>query len=227
VSMGLPGENGKAFSVELCGGTHAARTGEIGQVSVVAESAVGAGVRRIEALTAGAARRYRAEEAKTLAQIAGLLKSATADVPDRLAALIEDRRRLERELTDARKKLAMGGAGSGGDEIAELGGVKLLARVVEGVEMRDLKSLADEGKNRIGSGIVALVGVAPDGKAGLVVGVTADLTDRFDAVALVRAGAGHLGGKGGGGRRDMAQAGGPEGAGAQAALDAIRATMAG
>ncbi|SFG96949.1 alanine--tRNA ligase [Methylobacterium gossipiicola] len=227
VSMGPPGENGKAFSVELCGGTHAARTGEIGQVSVVAESAVGAGVRRIEALTAGAARRYRAEEAKTLAQIAGLLKSATADVPDRLAALIEDRRRLERELTDARKKLAMGGAGSGGDEIAELGGVKLLARVVEGVEMRDLKSLADEGKNRIGSGIVALVGVAPDGKAGLVVGVTADLTDRFDAVALVRAGAGHLGGKGGGGRRDMAQAGGPEGAGAQAALDAIRATVAG
>jgi len=227
VSMGLPGESGKAFSVELCGGTHAARTGEIGQVSVVAESAVGAGVRRIEALTAGAARRYRAEEAKTLAQIAGLLKSATADVPDRLAALLEDRRRLERELTDARKKLAMGGAGSGGDEIAEVGGVKLMARVVEGVEMRDLKSLADEGKNRIGSGIVALVGVAPDGKAGLVVGVTADLAERFDAVALVRAGAGHLGGKGGGGRRDMAQAGGPEGTGAQAALDAIRAAVAG
>ncbi|MCJ2083303.1 alanine--tRNA ligase [Methylobacterium sp. J-090] len=228
VSMGLPGEGGgKAFSVELCGGTHAARTGEIGQVSVVGESAVGAGVRRIEALTAGAARRFRAEEGRTLAQIAGLLKSATADVPERLANLIEDRRRLERELTDARKKLAMGGAGSGGDEIAEIGGVKLMARVVEGVEMRDLKSLADEGKARIGSGIVALVGVAPDGKAGLVVGVTADLIERFDAVALVRAGAGHLGGKGGGGRRDMAQAGGPDGAGAQGALDAIRAVLAG
>jgi alanyl-tRNA synthetase len=228
VSMGLPvAGGGKAFSVELCGGTHAARTGEIGQVSVVAESAVGAGVRRIEALTAGAARRHRAEEGRTLAQIAGLLKSAPSDVPERLSALIEDRRRLERELTDARKKLAMGGAGSGGDEIAEVAGVKLLARVVEGVEMRDLKSLADEGKSRIGSGIVALVGVAPDGKAGLVVGVTADLTERFDAVALVRAGAGHLGGKGGGGRRDMAQAGGPEGTGAEAALDAIRSAVAG
>ncbi|TXM76474.1 alanine--tRNA ligase [Methylobacterium sp. WL69] len=228
VSMGLPGEgSGKAFSVELCGGTHAARTGEIGQVSVVGESAVGAGVRRIEALTADSARRFRAEEARTLAQIAGLLKSAPADVPERLSGLIEDRRRLERELTDARKKLAMGGAGSGGDEVAEVGGVKLMARVVEGVEMRDLKSLADEGKSRIGSGIVALVGVAPDGKAGLVVGVTPDLTERFDAVALVRAGAGHLGGKGGGGRRDMAQAGGPEGTGAQAALDAIRAAVAG
>jgi alanyl-tRNA synthetase len=194
---------------------------------VVAESAVGAGVRRIEALTAGAARRFRAEEGRTLAQIAGLLKSAPSDVPERLASLIEDRRRLERDLTDARKKLAMGGAGSGGDEIAEVGGVKLMARVVEGVEMRDLKSLADEGKNRIGSGIVALVGVAPDGKAGLVVGVTPDLTERFDAVALVRAGAGHLGGKGGGGRRDMAQAGGPDGTGAQAALDAIRTALAG
>ncbi|KQP07841.1 alanine--tRNA ligase [Methylobacterium sp. Leaf99] len=228
VSMGLPGEgSGKAFSVELCGGTHAARTGEIGQVSVVGESAVGAGVRRIEALTADSARRFRAEEARTLAQIAGLLKAAPADVPERLSGLIEDRRRLERELTDARKKLAMGGAGSGGDEVAEVGGVKLMARVVEGVEMRDLKSLADEGKSRIGSGIVALVGVAPDGKAGLVVGVTPDLTERFDAVALVRAGAGHLGGKGGGGRRDMAQAGGPEGTGAQAALDAIRAAVAG
>ncbi|NEU10853.1 alanine--tRNA ligase [Methylobacterium sp. BTF04] len=231
VSMGLPvaGAQGrlKAFSVELCGGTHAARTGEIGQVSVVGESAVGAGVRRIEALTAGAARRFRAEESRTLGQMAGLLKASATDAPDRLAALIEDRRRLERELTEARKKLAMGASGAGDDGIAEIGDIKIMARVVEGVEMRDLKSLADEGKARIGSGIVALVGVAPDGKAGLVVGVTADLTERYDAVALVRAGAGHLGGKGGGGRRDMAQAGGPEGAGAEAALDAIRAALAG
>ncbi|MCJ2034357.1 alanine--tRNA ligase [Methylobacterium sp. J-068] len=230
VSMGEPvaGAPGraKAFSVELCGGTHARRTGEIGQVSVVGESAVGAGVRRIEALTAGAARRHRAEESRTLAQIAGLLKASPTDVPDRLASLIEDRRRLERDLTDARKKIAMGGAGSGADDgIAEIGGVKVMARVVEGVEMRDLKSLADEGKTRLGSGIVAIVGVAPDGKAGLVVGVTPDLTERYDAVALVRAGAGHLGGKGGGGRRDMAQAGGPEGAGAQAAIDAIQAAL--
>ncbi|KQP85504.1 alanine--tRNA ligase [Methylobacterium sp. Leaf113] len=230
VSMGAPiaGEGGrtKAFSVELCGGTHAGRTGDIGQVSVVGESAVGAGVRRIEALTAGAARRYRAEESRTLAQVAGLLKASATDVPDRLAALLEDRRRLERDLTEARKKLAMGGGGSAGDDgIVEIGGVKVMARVVEGVEMRDLKSLADEGKTRLGSGIVAIVGVAPDGKAGLVVGVTPDLTERYDAVALVRAGAGHLGGKGGGGRRDMAQAGGPEGAGAEAAIAAIRSAL--
>ncbi|AWN37033.1 alanine--tRNA ligase [Methylobacterium radiodurans] len=215
------------FSIELCGGTHAARTGDIGLITIVGESAVGAGVRRIEAMTADAARRYRAEEGRALAALAGQLKAPVAEAPDRLAALIEDRRRLERELADARKKLAMGGgAAGGGDEAREVAGVKLMARVVEGVEMRDLKSLADEGKTRLGSGIVAIVGVAADGKAGLVVGVTEDLTGRYDAVGLVRAGAGHLGGKGGGGRRDMAQAGGPNGAGAQAALDAIAEALA-
>jgi len=232
VSMGRPvddegveAEGGRLpnFSIELCGGTHAQRTGDIGVISVVGESAVAAGVRRIEALTANAARRHRAEESRTLQSLAGLLKAPVAEVPERLSGLIEDRRRLERELADARRKLAMGGGGSGGgaDAPREIAGVKLMARVVEGVEMRDLKSLADEGKTRLGSGIVAIVGVAPDGKAGLVVGVTEDLTGRHDAVALVRAGAEHLGGKGGGGRRDLAQAGGPNGAGGQAALDAI------
>ncbi len=228
VSMGLPtdGEGAKAFSVELCGGTHAGRTGDIGAITIVGESAVGAGVRRIEALTADAARRHRAEEARTLANLAGLLKAPATEAPDRLAALMEDRRRLERELAEARKKLAMGGGATGNaDAPKEVGGVNLMARVVEGVEMRDLKSLADEGKSRLGSGIVAIVGVAPDGKAGLVVGVTEDLTSRFDAVALVRAGSEALGGKGGGGRRDMAQAGGPNGANAKAALDAIEQAL--
>ncbi|GJE18945.1 alanine--tRNA ligase [Methylobacterium marchantiae] len=210
-----------AFSIELCGGTHAERTGEIGQISVLGESAVGAGVRRIEALTAGFARRHRAEESRTLGQIAGLLKAQSADVPERLAALIEDRRRLERELSEVKKKLAMGGTSGGDDGIVEIAGITFMAKIVEGVETRDLKSLVDAGKSRIGSGIVAIVGLSPDGKAGLVVGVTEDLTGRYDAVGLVRAGAGHLGGKGGGGRRDMAQAGGPEGTGAQAAIDAI------
>ena len=210
------------FSVELCGGTHAARTGDIGLISIVGESAVAAGVRRIEAMTAGAARRHRAEESRTLGALAGLLKAPVAEAPERLAGLIEDRRRLERELSDARRKLAMGGGAAGqGDAPREIAGVKLMARLVEGVEMRDLKSLADEGKGRLGSGIVAIVGIGADGKAGLVVGVTEDLTGRYDAVALVRAGAEHLGGKGGGGRRDLAQAGGPNGAGGQAALDAI------
>ena len=235
VSMGRPvDEEGREveggrlpnFSIELCGGTHVSHLGEIGQITVLGESAVGAGVRRIEAMTGNAARRHRATESRTLSQLAGLLKAPVADVPDRLSALIEERRRLEKELTDARKKIAMGGASGGGDEARDVNGVKLMARVVEGVEMRDLKGLADEGKSRLGSGIVAIVGVAPDGKAGLVVGVTEDLTERYDAVGLVRAGAGHLGGKGGGGRRDMAQAGGPNGAGAEAALAAITEALA-
>ncbi|MFE1601496.1 alanine--tRNA ligase [Methylobacterium sp. ID0610] len=216
----------KAFSVELCGGTHVGRTGEIGVITVLGESAVASGVRRIEAMTGDAARRHLAEESRRLAAVAGLLKVPPAEAPERLAAVIEDRRRLERELAEARRKLAMGGGGTGEDPVREISGVKLMARAVQGVEMRDLKSLADEGKKRLGSGIVAIVGVAEDGKAGLVVGVTDDLTDRFDAVALVRAGSERLGGKGGGGRRDMAQAGGPDGAAAQAALDAIEAALA-
>jgi alanyl-tRNA synthetase len=230
VSMGRPIDDGAspsgsrpiAFSVELCGGTHAARTGDIGVISVITESAVGAGVRRIEAMTADAARHHMAEESRALGAVAGLLKAPVTDVPDRLAALLEERRRLERDLAEARKKLAMGGGSASGDDgIREVGGVKLMARVVEGVEMRDLKSLADAGKAQLASGIVAFVGIGADGKAGLVVGVTADLTERHDAVTLVRAGAEHLGGKGGGGRRDMAQAGGPNGAGAEAALAAV------
>lgn len=235
VSMGRPvDEDGNEveggrlpnFSIELCGGTHVSHLGQIGQITVLGESAVGAGVRRIEAMTGNAARRHRQAESRTLSQLAGLIKAPVADVPDRLASLIEERRRLEKELADARKKIAMGGGASGGDEAREVNGVKLMARVVEGVEMRDLKGLADEGKSRLGSGIVAIVGVAPDGKAGLVVGVTEDLTGRYDAVGLVRAGAGHLGGKGGGGRRDMAQAGGPDGTGADAALAAIAEALA-
>ena len=229
VSMGT-GEAGdgrpRTFSVELCGGTHVGRTGDIGVVTVMGEGAVASGVRRIEAMTGDAARRHLAEESRRLAAMAGLLKVPPAEAPERLAALIEDRRRLERELAEARRKLAMGGGASGEDPVREVAGIKLMARAVQGVEMRDLKSLADEGKKRLGSGIVAIVGVAPDGKAGLVVGVTDDLTERFDAVALVRAGSERLGGKGGGGRRDMAQAGGPDGAGAEAALDAIQAALA-
>ncbi|GJD46378.1 Alanine--tRNA ligase [Methylobacterium cerastii] len=235
VSMGRPvdeagreveGGRLQSFSIELCGGTHAARTGDIGTITILAESAVGAGIRRIEAMTADAARRHRSEESRTLGALASQLKAPVAEVSDRLTGLLEDRRRLEREVSDLRKKLAMGGSAGGGDEATEVAGVKLMARAIEGVEMRDLKSLADAGKQKLGSGIVVIVGVGADGKAGLVVGVTADLTERYDAVALVRAGAGHLGGKGGGGRRDMAQAGGPEGGGAQAALDAITAAVA-
>ncbi len=224
VSMGT-NATGRAFSVELCGGTHAGRTGDIGLVSVVGESAVAAGVRRLEAMTGNGARLRLNTESRLLDGLASLLKVPAHEAGPRLAALIEERRKLERELSDARKKLAMGGGGEAQDPVQEIAGTKLLARAVTGVEMKDLKSLADEAKARIGSGVVAIVGVAEDGKAGVVVGVTPDMTDRFDAVALVRAASEALGGKGGGGRRDMAQAGGPDGSKAQAALDAVAAAM--
>jgi alanyl-tRNA synthetase len=142
---------------------------------------------------------------------------------------MEERKRFERELSDAKKKLAMGGGARADstDGVRTIGDVKLLARAVEGIDLKDLRSLADEGKKQLGSGVVAIVGVTGDGKAGVVVGVTPDLIARFSAVDLVRRGAEALGGKGGGGRPDMAQAGGPDGAKADAALAAIAAALGG
>jgi alanyl-tRNA synthetase len=149
------------------------------------------------------------------------LKAPEDELNQRLAGLLDERRKLERELTEARRKLAMGGGESGAPAAQEIDGVKFLGRSVSGIDMKDLKPLADEAKQSVGSGVVAIIGVAPDGKAGVVVGVTADLTARFDAVALVQAASVALGGKGGGGRRDLAQAGGPNGAAAEAALEAV------
>jgi alanyl-tRNA synthetase len=226
------GGNALGWSVELCGGTHVRRTGDIGLISVTSESAVASGVRRIEALTGNYARRH-ANDAIALAKTAANeLRTSLDDVPVRIVALMDERKKLERELSDARKKLAMGGGasasnGSGAAGVREVGNVKLMARAVEGIEMKDLKSLADDGKKQLGSGVVAIVGVTEDGKAGVVVGVTADLTARYNAVDLVRVASEALGGKGGGGRPDMAQAGGPDGAKADAALAAIEKAMAG
>jgi alanyl-tRNA synthetase len=230
VSMGTVrgGERGgKTFSVELCGGTHASATGDIGLITIVDEGAVAAGVRRIEAMTGDAAREHLARESRMLHQIAGLMRTTPAEAPDRLTAILEERRKLERELGEARKKLAMGGTAGSEDAVREVAGVRFLGRVVRGVEMKDLKSLADGAKASVQSGVVAIVGVAGDGKAGVVVAVTDDMTARFDAVALVRAASEALGGKGGGGRRDMAQAGGPDGDKAEAALAALEAALAG
>src|SRR6516165_2281187 len=212
----------QAFSTELCGGTHVSRTGDIGLITIVSESAVAAGIRRVEAKTGMAARRHLNAQAHLLHDVAALLKAPEEDAAKRLANLIDERRKLERELSEARKKLAMGGAGDRSTEaIQEIDGIKFFGRAVAGIEMKDLKSLADEAKQNVGSGVVAIVGVGPDGKAGVVVGVTTDLTERFDAVALVRAASTKLGGKGGGGRRDMAQAGGPDGEAAEAAIAAV------
>jgi alanyl-tRNA synthetase len=238
VSMGKTarehGANALGWSVELCGGTHVRRTGDIGLISVTGESAVASGVRRIEALTGRHARKH-ANETMALAKTAAAeLRTTVEEVPARITALMEERKRQERDLSDARKKLAMGGGAQGANGSAagtagvrEVGDVKLMARAVEGIEMKDLKSLADDGKKQLGSGVVAIVGVTADGKAGVVVGVTADLTSRYNAVHLARVASVVLGGKGGGGRPDMAQAGGPDGAKANAALSAIEKAMAG
>ncbi len=229
VSMGTieGGDNGtRPYSVELCGGTHVARTGDIGLITIIGESAVAAGVRRIEAKTRDEARHRLNEEAKALADIAEALRVPIGQAGERLDALLKERSKLERELSDAKKKLAMGGGASAGDNaVRDVAGVKFYARVVSGVEMKDLKSLADEAKGGVGSGVVAIVALGEDGKASVVVGVTNDLTSRFNAVDIVRVASATLGGKGGGGRPDMAQAGGPDGAKAEEALSAIEEAM--
>jgi len=223
VSMGkvTQGEKaGRVYSVELCGGTHVGRTGEIGLVAVLGESAVGAGVRRVEALTGAAARKHLSEQDRRLREIAGKLRVRPDEVAARIDALVEERRKLERELAEARKKMAMGGGAGAESAVRQVGSVRVLARAVEGVAPKDLRGLVDQGKKQVGTGVVAIIGVS-DGKAGLVVGVTDDLTDRISAVDLVRLGSSALGGTGGGGRPDLAQAGGPDGSKAEAALQAI------
>jgi len=231
--MGEGGGNTMGWSVELCGGTHVQRTGDIGLISVVAEGGVAAGVRRIEAFTGAKARQDGREYREMVKSAATVLRTSPTEFIDRLNALLDERKRLERELSDAKKKLAMSGgmgggrsaAADGADGVRTVGDVKLMARAVEGIDLKDLRSLADEGKKQVGSGVVAIVGVTGDGKAGIVVGVTNDLVARFNAVDLVRRGAEALGGKGGGGRPDMAQAGGPDGSKADAALAAIEAAL--
>jgi alanyl-tRNA synthetase len=228
VSMGTidAGDNGpRPYSVELCGGTHVGRTGDIGLVSIIGESPVAAGVRRIEARTRDEARKRLTEDSHAFARLAALLRAPPGEAAQRLETLLEDKRKLERELADARRKLAMGGGASGSDAVRDVAGVKLYARAVAGVEMKDLKSLADEAKASLGSGIVAIVATGEDGKASLVVAVTADMTARFNAIDLVRLGSAALGGKGGGGRPDMAQAGGPDGEKANEALAAVEAAI--
>ncbi|HXS07217.1 MAG TPA: alanine--tRNA ligase [Rhizomicrobium sp.] len=222
LTMGDDLESPKAYSVELCGGTHVRRLGDIGIFTILSESAVAAGVRRIEALTSEGARRYLSHQAELAREAAAALKTSAGELPGRVAALSEERRRLERELADARKALALAGpAKSGGDDgMKMIAGIKTVLRSIEGVAPKDLKGLADDAKTKLGSGVVAFVATA-DGKTSLVVGVTDDLTGRISAIDLVRLGAEALGGKGGGGRPDMAQAGGPDTGNAGAALTAI------
>jgi alanyl-tRNA synthetase len=195
---------------------------------VLSDSGVAAGVRRIEALTGNTARKAANKQLQLAKAASSELKVTLDEMPGRLSTLLDERKKLERDLNEAKKKLAMGGGGTkadAADGVRVVGDVKLLTRAVSGIELKDLRSLADEGKKQVGSGVVAIVGLSEDGKAGLVVGVTADLTARFNAVDLVKKGAEALGGKGGGGRPDMAQAGGPDGAKAEDALKAVEAAL--
>ncbi len=219
VAMGSTDGN-EAFSTELCGGTHARRTGDIGLFRIVSESAVAAGVRRIEAVTGAAAQSYIADEAKALSDAAAVLKVSPADLPGRIESLLDERRKMEKEITELRRQMATGGGGGSASDIKEISGIKFAGKTLDGVPAKDLKSLADDLKGQVGSGVVALISVN-DGKASLVVGVTDDLAEKISAVDLVRAGSEAVGGKGGGGRPDMAQAGGPDGGNADAAINAI------
>ena len=221
------GDHDKQYSVELCGGTHVARTGDIALFKIVAETAVSSGIRRIEAMTAEGARLYMEEQMGFGRAAADALKVPTADLATRVTSLMDERKKLERQLAEAKKQLAMGGGASGVPAGPEtINGINFIGRVVEGVGGKDLRGLIDEAKAQMGSGVAAFIGVN-DGKAALAVGVTDDLKDRFGAVDLVKAGAGAVGGKGGGGRPDFAQAGGPDGSKADAGLAAIRDVLAG
>ena len=229
LAMGRTGEGGRNYSVELCGGTHVKATGDIGVFRIVSEGAVSSGVRRIEALTGEAARDWLVTREEALKSAASEIRATPEEVPARVAALLAERKALEKELADAKKALALAGGGTSGpaqsaDE--EIGGVKFSGQVLDGLSPKELRPLLDEAKKRLGSGIAAAVAVN-DGKAAFAVAVTDDLTDRFSAVDLVRVGVETLGGKGGGGRPDMAQGGGPDGGKATEAVEAVKATLAG
>ena len=209
VSMGRQNE-GEAYSTELCGGTHVKRTGDIGVFRIISESAVAAGIRRIEAVAGAAAQSYIINETKILNESAKTLKVAVVDIPDRIANLIQERNKLEKEVAELRKRLAVSGNNSAtSTKFTEISGINFLGRIFDDVPARELKSLADEFKEQMGSGVVALVSTN-ENKVSLVVGITEDLTDNLSAVDLVRLGSVVVGGKGGGGRPDMAQAGGSD-----------------
>jgi len=214
------------YSVELCGGTHVRALGDIQLLKITSESAVSSGVRRIEALTGEAARQWLNDRDAKLRDAAATLKSSPDEVPARIASLVEERKRLERELADAKKALAMGGGNAKSDEAApeDVAGHKFLGQVVEGLDPKDLRSTVDTMKQRVGSGIAALIAVN-EGRASVAVGVTDDLSKQVSAVDLVKAAVATLGGQGGGGRPDMAQGGGPDGSKAKEALEAVRQAL--
>ena len=226
VSMGTDASEGEGgrYSVELCGGTHVSALGDIGLFKLVGESAVSSGVRRVEALTGEAARAYLNTRDDKLREAAATLRSTPDEVPARVAALLDDRRRLERELADAKRALALGGAAGQANGPEQVAGVGFIGQVLDGFEAKGLRGAVDDAKGRLGSGVAVLVATA-DCRASVAVGVTADLVGRFDAVDLLRAAVATLGGQGGGGRPDMAQGGGPDASRAADAVSAVRTKL--
>ena len=228
VSMGGPDEQkgpGRNYSTELCGGTHVARTGDIGFLKVISEGGLAAGVRRVEAVAGEAALDYVNERERILADAAATLKIAPHDLGTRIHSLLEERKKLERELADTRKKLVSGGGGGAAEVPEKVGDISLMARLLDDVPPKDLNPMADEIKKQLKSGVIVLIS-SNEGKASIVVSVTNDLTKELSAVDLVRAGSEALGGKGGGGRPDMAQAGGPDGTKGGEAVTAIKGLIA-
>ena len=217
----------KTYSVELCGGTHVRATGDIGLFRIVSESAVSSGVRRIEAMTGEGAFRYLASREDALKNAASVLRTTPEDVEARVTALLDERRKLERELAEAKKALALGGGGAKAESAdEEVGGVKFSGQVLDGLDPKELRGLLDQAKGRLGSGVAVIVAVN-EGKASIAAAVTEDLIGKVSAVDLVRAGVEALGGKGGGGRPDMAQGGGPDGDKAADAIAAVKGVLAG
>jgi alanyl-tRNA synthetase len=226
LSMGS--DEGRTYSTELCGGTHVRRLGDIALFKVTSESAVSAGVRRVEAVTGAGALAYLNDFYRAAREAAAVIRATPADLPERITQLMDERRKLERELAEARRQLAMGGGASAAaaDEGETINGTKLMARVLSGIDPKDLRTLLDQSKQKLGSGVIALATASADGKAAIVVGVTEDLVKRFNAVEMLKKAVEAVGGKGGGGRPDMAQAGGPDIAAASAALAAVKGALA-
>jgi alanyl-tRNA synthetase len=226
VSMGDPTGNTLGWSVELCGGTHVRRTGDIGLITVLSDSGVASGVRRIEALTAKGARHHARTNANLVQSAADVLRTSPAEILNRLEALQDNLKKSERSLSEAQKKLALGGSAGAAAPAAEtVNGTAFVGRAVEGVMAKDLRGLVDLEKKKLGSGVVALVLTGEDGKGTVAVGVTDDLTAKFSAAELIKHATAALGGQGGGGRPDMAQGGGPDGSKASEAIAAIRAAL--
>jgi alanyl-tRNA synthetase len=228
LTLGKALEGEGAYSVELCGGTHVARTGDIALFKIIMETGVAAGVRRIEAFTGEAARRFLLDQAAVAKTLGEQFKVPVSEVQGRVDALVADRRKLEKELADVRKQLALGGGGGGGSAAAveDVGGVQFVGKVLDGVGGKDLRPIAEDFKKQAANGVIALAGVV-EGKASVTVAVTGSAQARFSAVDLAKAAVAAMGGQGAGGRPDFAQGGAPDGSKAAEAIAAVKAALAG